>query len=86
MKSIGHAASAVVIATVAVAAITTTPARAEIEYPWCSITSIGQSGMPSCMYSTRDQCNAFIGGQAGFCQPNPRYVAPAAPARRNTRR
>ena len=88
MKSIGLAASAAFVATIAIASIpmTTTPARAEIEYPWCSITSIGQSGMPACMYSTRDQCNAFIGGQAGFCQPNPRYVAPAAPARRNTRR
>lgn len=92
MKSIGLAASAAFIAAIAiVAAIVTTtvaptPARAEIEYPWCAITSIGQSGMPACLYSTREQCVAFIGGQAGFCQPNARYVAPAAPARRGARR
>lgn len=79
MKSIVSAVSAAIMTVYAVATMTSVPARAEIEYPWCSITSIGQSGMPACMYSTREQCTAFIGGQAGFCQPNPRYVA-AAPA------
>lgn len=88
MKSIGLAASAAFIAAIAIVTITvaSTPARAEIEYPWCAITSIGQSGMPACLYSTREQCVAFIGGQAGFCQPNARYVAPATPARRGSRR
>jgi hypothetical protein len=79
MTSRVFAVAAATAAAIVAVALAGSPARAEIEYPWCSITSIGQSGMPACMYSTIEQCNAFIGGQAGFCQPNPRYVA-AAPA------
>jgi hypothetical protein len=59
------------LAAIAAAAISA-PGRAEIEYPWCSVTSTGQSGMPSCRYATLEQCNAFISGLNGFCRPNPR--------------
>jgi hypothetical protein len=60
------------LALVAIAATTfvSTASRAEIEYPWCSISSTGQSGTPTCRYATIEQCNAFLAGQAGFCQPN----------------
>ena len=30
--------------------------RAEIDYPWCAMTSTGQSGKPSCVYATLEQC------------------------------
>ena len=51
-----------------------TGGRAEIDYPWCSISSTGQSGMPACRFSTLEQCQASIGGMAGFCQRNSRLV------------
>ncbi|WP_160170497.1 DUF3551 domain-containing protein [Afipia sp. P52-10] len=81
MISRAAAVSAVLSAAISLASA---PARAEIDYPWCAITSIGQSGMPACLYATKAQCDAFIAGQAGFCQPNARYVAP--PPRTVTRR
>lgn len=69
----------------AATSISSVPGRAEVEYPWCAITSIGQSGLPACLYATREQCIAFIGGQAGFCQPNPRAVPPAPLKKRGAR-
>lgn len=73
-------------AAVAIAAMSfaSTPGRAEIEYPWCSITSAGQDGTPRCRYSTLDQCNAFVTGQ-GYCQPNARATANAQVIRRGAR-
>jgi hypothetical protein len=41
--------------------------------------------MPSCRYSTREQCDAFLAGQSGFCQPNPRATVPAPTTRRGAR-
>jgi hypothetical protein len=69
--------SAAAFVAIAATSFTSTSSRAEVEYPWCSITSTGQSGMPSCSYSTLEQCNAFVAGQAGFCQQNPRATARA---------
>jgi hypothetical protein len=64
------------LALIAGAALATaTPGRTEIEYPWCSVTSAGQSGTPSCRYATLEQCQAFVSGLNGFCQPNPRATA-----------
>jgi hypothetical protein len=56
-------------------AVTTfaTPSRAEIDYPWCSMSSTGQSGLPSCRFSTQAQCQASVAG-AGWCQRNSRIV------------
>jgi len=75
------------LAFVAIAATTfaSTASRAEIEYPWCSISSTGQSGTPTCRYATIEQCNAFLAGQAGFCQPNPRATANAQVTKRGAR-
>ncbi|MDQ8729926.1 DUF3551 domain-containing protein [Bradyrhizobium sp. LHD-71] len=73
------------VVAVAATMLTATPGRAEVEYPWCAITSIGQSGMPACLYSTLEQCRAFIGGQAGFCQPNARLVAAPRTVKRGAR-
>ena len=76
MKTIlSLAATAFVV--VAATSFASTPGRADAEYPWCAITGTGQDGMPKCSYSTIAQCNAFLGGQAGFCQPNPRATANA---------
>jgi Protein of unknown function (DUF3551) len=55
-------------------AIAATESRAEIDYPWCAMTSTGQSGKPSCVYSTLEQCRAFLAGQSGSCVRNARIV------------
>lgn len=70
---------------VAAASFAVTPARAEIDYPWCSITSTGQSGLPSCRYTTLEQCQAFLAGQSGFCQRNSRIVAKEQMSKRGAR-
>lgn len=62
---------------IAATALTSTPGRAEVEYAWCAITSTGQSGTPNCYYATLEQCRAFLSGQSGFCEQNPRSVAQA---------
>lgn len=66
--------SAAAFVAVAATALASTPGRAEIDYPWCSSTAIGQSGIPSCRYATLEQCQAFIFGLNGSCQRNPRIV------------
>ena len=48
--------------------------RAEIDYPWCAMTSTGQSGKPSSIYATLEQCQAFLAGQSGSCVRNARIV------------
>jgi hypothetical protein len=71
-------------AAIGAMALAASPARAEIEYPWCAITSLGGGG-PQCSYSTREQCQAFLAGQAGFCQPNARAAAQTQAPRRGAR-
>lgn len=44
------------------------PSRAEIDYPWCSISSTGQSGIPVCRYTTLEQCRASVTN--GYCDRN----------------
>ena len=83
MKTLHSLAAAAVVALAA--ASLSTPARADTEYPWCSITSTGQSGMPTCRYATIEQCNAVLAGQSGFCQRNPRATANAEAMRRTAR-
>jgi hypothetical protein len=65
--------SATVIA-LAATSFAATQARAEIDYPWCAMTSTGQSGKPSCVYATLEQCRAFLAGQSGSCVRNARIV------------
>jgi Protein of unknown function (DUF3551) len=70
---------------IAATALASSPSRAQVEYPWCAISSTGQSGTPNCYYATLDQCKAFLSGQAGFCQANPRATAQAQAPRRSAR-
>jgi hypothetical protein len=71
--------------SVLVAMAATAPGRAEIEYPWCAMTSTGQSGLPACLYSTLAQCQAFLAGQAGSCVRNARIVAREQAAKRGAK-
>ena len=74
--------SATAFVAIAAGTLASSPGGAEVEYPWCAITSLSR-GTPICDYATLDQCKAFIGGGAGFCQPNAR--ASAQMSRRGTR-
>jgi hypothetical protein len=58
-------------------------ARAQ-EYPWCASAS-QFGGVPVCSFATLEQCQAFLQGQAGFCQQNARATPPAPAARRGAR-
>ena len=64
------------------AAITTmsaTPARAEIEYPWCAqYSGGGMGGGRNCGFSTIEQCRATVSGIGGFCEPNLFYPGSAS--------
>jgi hypothetical protein len=85
MKTSMLSISATAFVAIAATVLASSPSRAEIEYPWCAITSTGQAGGPSCYYATLDHCKAFLAGQAGFCQPNARATAQAQVTRRGAR-
>lgn len=63
-------------------------ARAEVNYPYCAMTSGGYGGASdTCGFVTLEQCRQTISGGGGWCQVNPRYSGPTgraldAPARR----
>jgi hypothetical protein len=52
------------------------PASAEVEYPWCLITSGREDGVMSCGYVSYAQCMMTRLG-AEMCVQNPRYQGPA---------
>jgi hypothetical protein len=72
------------LVTIAAGTLAGTPARADVEYPWCTITSLNL-GTPDCSYSTIEQCRAAIVGGGGFCQPNARAAPQAQMPRRGFR-
>jgi hypothetical protein len=74
MKILTPSFSAAAFIAVAAGSLAATDGRAEIDYPWCAMTSTGQSGKPSCVYVTLEQCRAFLAGQAGSCVRNARIV------------
>ena len=63
----------------AIASISATPARAEIEYPWCAQYGGRCGGGRNCGFSTIEQCRATVSGIGGFCEPNLFY--PGSPSR-----
>jgi hypothetical protein len=72
------------LATVAVAFVSL-PAAAEVEYPWCSRSSVEYDGMPDCRYSTYEQCQANAVYLNGWCERNARVVWREQQARRGVR-
>ncbi len=66
------------IATIACLPTLATPARAEIQYPWCAQYSGGEEGGGrNCGFSTLEQCRATISGIGGSCEPNLFYSGSA---------
>jgi hypothetical protein len=84
MKTLLLPLSGAAVLAIAAGMLSGSPARAQVEYPWCAITSIN-TGTPACDYSTREQCQASILGGAGFCQPNARAAPQAQMPRRGVR-
>ena len=61
-----------------IASISATPARAEIEYPWCAQYGDSYGGGRNCGFSTIEQCRATVRGIGGFCEPNLFYPGSAS--------
>lgn len=72
-------------ALLAMAALAATPAGAEIDYPWCSRSSAGQGGGPSCRFTSYDQCYASVVSSNGWCERNARIVWQEQQAKRGAR-
>jgi len=81
LPSLFTAAGIAILATAAAS----TSGRAEVEYPWCVISSSSGLGVPICDFATLEQCQVFIRGLSGFCRPNPRAATQAQPNRRGAR-
>jgi hypothetical protein len=62
-----------VVTVVLIGTFATSPAKAEIDYPWC-LTSA--QGSISCSFTSFEQCRSggLIAGS--FCTQNPRYQGP----------
>ncbi len=58
-------------------ALSASAAAAAPEYPWCARYDWTTA---NCGFVSFQQCLATISGIGGRCEPNPRYVAPAAEA------
>lgn len=76
--------SATALVAIGAMALAASPARADVEYPWCTVTSLG-GGAGTCYYTTLEQCQASLPGGGGYCQPNPRAPAAAPRQRRGAR-
>ena len=77
-----------VMGTAAIASLTAlaTPARAEIEYPWCAQYSGRGGGGRNCGFSTIEQCRATVSGIGGFCEPNLFYPRSASDTSQSKRK
>ena len=70
------------IAAIGIAAIASllalaTPARAEIEYPWCAQYG-GRDGGRNCGFVSYEQCMETVRGMGGFCERNLFYPGSAS--------
>jgi hypothetical protein len=59
------------------------PASAK-EAPWCAVLSMGRGGAYwDCQYNSIEECRPnVIAGNRGFCNENPRFVAPSGPIKK----
>jgi hypothetical protein len=64
-----------IVAAAAASALLTTPASAEVQYPWCA-----QYRWPidatNCGFVSYPQCMATVSGVGGYCYQNPAYPPP----------
>jgi hypothetical protein len=73
----------VVLAALAIPAMSPTPARAEVVYPWCAYYGTPDGiGGTNCGFVSWSQCMATVNGIGGWCTRNPRSTNPP-PRRRH---
>jgi hypothetical protein len=77
--------AAVLAALAAPALLAPSPARANIEYPWCAVYGGDAGGASNCGFSTIEQCMATVSGIGGSCEPNQFYHPPRTPVRKHKR-
>jgi Protein of unknown function (DUF3551) len=65
-----------IVAAIASSFALITPARAEIQYPWCAVYGMGGDLGTNCGFSTIEQCRATVSGIGGWCEPNQFYKGP----------
>lgn len=63
----------ILAAIAAPALLAASPARANIEYPWCAAYGGDMGGASNCGFTTWEQCMATVSGIGGFCEPNQFY-------------
>ena len=74
MKPFVRSLSAAAAFAFAAVSLTSAPAGAVYDYPWCArLAGFGGSG-PSCRYSTYEQCYAATVQLNGWCERNPNIV------------
>lgn len=66
--------SAVALAMLTIPAVSTSPAKAEVVYPWCAYYTFHDGDATNCGFVSWQQCMATISGIGGYCAPNPRYA------------
>lgn len=67
------------LATVSALAIVVTGAGSAFAapvYPYCAVTRGADMSYEECSFASLQECQAEVVGLRGYCQPNPRYVAP----------
>jgi hypothetical protein len=65
----------VTLAAGAGSAMLASPARAEVQYPWCAHYRFPLDAV-NCGFVNFQQCQATISGVGGFCYQNPAYPPP----------
>lgn len=85
-KALASVAFATLIA--GLSCVGTTPARAEVEYPWCAIYLDSWGTSENCGFYNYQQCRASVSGVGGYCRENLRignYVETAPVVKRKRR-
>lgn len=77
--------AAILAALAAPALLAPSPARANIEYPWCAAYGGDMGGASNCGFTTWEQCMATVSGIGGSCEPNQFYHPQRAPVRKRKR-
>jgi hypothetical protein len=83
MKTSLFSLSSVALVAMVATTFAISPARAQVEYPWCAM-SCAAGGGPMCSYTTLEQCRASLLA-SGYCEPNPRANASPATFKRRSR-
>ena len=66
---------AIAAATLVTVAAASSPAQAEVQYPWCAVYS-GKDSATNCGFVTQAQCLATVSGVGGSCVINPAGPGP----------